>query len=30
MNSFGGGKQYTGGMQSDGNYYDPYNIGTTE
>ena len=30
MNNFGGGKQYTGGMQSDGNYYDPYNIGTTE
>ena len=30
MNNFGGGKQYTGGMQSNGNYYDPYNIGTTE
>jgi len=27
MNS---GKKYTGGMQSDGNYYDPYNVGTTE
>jgi len=30
MNSFGGCKQHTSGMQSDGNYYDPYNIGTTE
>ena len=27
---FGGGSSYQGGMKSDGNYYDPYNIGTTE
>jgi len=26
----GGSTQYTGGMKSDGNYYDPYNPGTTE
>ena len=27
---FGRGSSYQGGMKSDGNYYDPYNIGTTE
>ena len=25
-----GNNSYTGGMKSDGNYYDPYNRGTTE